>query len=101
MIAVFRHENVRQQPGTSHTSRDRTARRFGLHDLVATPAGQLGTYPPDDFEMFWHILQHLRNIVTEMLQLTAALRTRCLLRMNRLRLTRKVLRQWPSCRRSR
>ena len=42
-------------------------------------------------------LSVLENVFPEMLQLAAALRTRRLLRQNRLRLTRQVFRQRPSC----
>jgi len=53
--------DVRQKPRTSNASLDRSARRFGLHDAIATPASQLGTNVLDDFETGWHVLQDYRR----------------------------------------
>jgi hypothetical protein len=55
------------EPRTSNASLDRSARRFGLHDAIVTPASQPGTNVLDDFETGRHVLQDFRDIFAEML----------------------------------
>ena len=69
-----------QKPWSSNASLDRSARRFGLHDAIATRTSQLRTNLPDHFELLRHILQDLRDIFAERLQLAATVRTSFLLR---------------------
>ena len=95
VIAVFRDQHVRQQSRSGQAARDRTARRFRLHDLVAARAGQLRPHLPDHFEARRNVLQDLRNVFAQRLQLAAAVRTGRLLRQNLPRLARQLFRQRP------
>jgi hypothetical protein len=78
---------MRQQPRSCHPACDRTTRGFRLHDFVASRTGKLRSNLPDHFEVFRHILQRFRNILTELFQLAAAVWTCFLLRQNLARLT--------------
>src|SRR5216110_1407302 len=82
-----------QKSRACHPALDGTARCFRLHDLVTARTGQLRPSLPDHFEMFRYILQHFRNIFTELFQLSAAVWAYFLLRQNPVRLTRQMRRQ--------
>ncbi len=84
---------MRQQSRPGNAARDRTARRFRLHDLVAAAAGQLWPNLPDHFEARRNIFQNFRDIFTKMFQFSATVRASCLLRRIFSCFTRQMLRQ--------
>ena len=79
-----------QQSRAGHSSFDRSTRGLRLHDLVATRTCQLHPNLPDHFEMFWHILQYFRNILTQGLQSTGAVRAGSLFRQDLVRFAREM-----------
>ena len=74
MIAVFRHQHMRQKPGTGHATMDWQARCGRLRDPFAAPARQLRPHMPDDAERARHVVQHLGDVLAERAERTAAFR---------------------------
>lgn len=48
VVTVFRHQHVRQEPGTRKPAGDRSVRRRRLHDPLARCAAELRSYVPDN-----------------------------------------------------
>src|SRR5439155_18633504 len=93
MVAVLRHQHMRQQSRSRHAARDRTGRRFRLHDFVAARASELRTHRADHFETCRNPFQNLRNIFAQRLHLATAVRTSRFLRQDLPHLARQVRRQ--------
>jgi hypothetical protein len=73
VVRSLRDQDVRQQPRTGQASRDRTARRRRLHDLVAAAAGLFGPEVTDDAKVGGNVLQPLRNVLAQRFERTAAI----------------------------
>src|SRR5437899_3752948 len=93
MVAVLRHQHMRQQSRSRHAARDRTGGRFRLHDFVAARASELRTHRADHFETCRNPFQNLRNIFAQRLHLATAVRTSRFLRQDLPHLARQVRRQ--------
>ena len=74
MIAVFGHENMRQQTGAGGTSGNRPIRGGRLNDAVTGGTRELRTNMADHAEAGWHVLKYLSHILTEWLQDAATVR---------------------------
>ncbi len=72
MVAVFRHQHVRQQPGTGASARHRQAGRRRLGDRLAGPAGQFRPLMPDHPERTRHVVEDLGHVGAERAQRAAA-----------------------------
>lgn len=74
MIAELRHDDVGQQPRSSHTAFDGPGRSWSFDNAITAGAGVLRSYVPDDLEALGNILQLLGDIVSEVPQLTSTIR---------------------------
>ena len=68
VVRVLRNENMGKQPRTCHAARDRSTRRFRLHDHIALSATHLRANMPNHLEAGRSPFQHFGNILTEHVQ---------------------------------
>src|SRR5215469_12984047 len=93
MIGILRNQNVRQQPRSSQAVIYWPGFRRRLHDALAARAAQLRAHLANYLESLRHILQHLRDIFTQLAKPAAAIGTDRLLRFASANLARQMLRQ--------
>src|ERR1700676_3551362 len=80
MVTILRDQYMREQPRPSHTTLQRAAWRRGLHDALTTRTCQLHSNVPDHDEALGYALQHLGDVLSQLAQLSAAVRAGFLLR---------------------
>ena len=93
MVTVFGHQHMGDQSGPGHASGNRPTGCRGLNDGVATAAGQLGPNMANDPEAGGHVVEHFRDILTERLEMTAAIRAAGMLRRMNHGIAWQVIRQ--------
>ena len=69
MIAVLGDQDVCKEPWARDATLNRTARRQRLHDPLATGAGELRAYVPDDFEASRNPFEHFRYVFPQFVEL--------------------------------
>lgn len=76
MIAELGYDDVSQQPWSSQAAFDGPGRSWSwsFNDTIASGAGVLRSYVPDNLETLGNILQLLGDIVSEVPQLSSAIR---------------------------
>ncbi len=84
---------MRQQSRPGHASGNQPAGGWCLNDGVAAAAGQLGPNMANHPEAGGHIVEHFGNILTQWLEMTAAIRAARLLRRMNHGVSRQVIRQ--------
>src|SRR5882724_8474335 len=71
MIAILRHEDVREKSRTRQAACDRPAGICGLHDALTTDTGELRAHVADDLVALRNVLNHLADIFAQRPQRTA------------------------------
>ncbi len=74
VIAVFRHQQMREHRRCGTTTRCRHRGRRCLGDRIARLAGVFGPDMPDHLEAARHIVQHLGHVLAELRHATTAVR---------------------------
>jgi hypothetical protein len=93
MIGELGGEHMGQQSRPCHAAIYRPCGRRGLYDQRASCTAQLRTHVADDQEASGNIIQHLGNILAQLPQDAAALRTVLLLRKMGVDFTPQMRRQ--------
>ena len=65
MVAIFRHQQVRQRGRCGTTAWRRHRRRRSLRDGVARIAGKLRPHVTNDLEVPRHVIQHLGDVLAQ------------------------------------
>lgn len=74
MIVVLGDEDAGEQAGAGHAARDRAHRRCRLHHPLALPAGLLQPRRLEHLQLRGDELEHLRHVLADQAQGTAAVR---------------------------
>src|ERR1700741_4855720 len=97
MIAIFRHQQMRQHAGSGTPARRRQRRCRRLSDRLAAPTGVFRPDVPDYSEPARDIVEDLGDVFAKPSHVAAAGRTGAgavVLRLVHGLLTRQVVRQW-------
>ena len=93
MVAELRDDHMGQQTRSGKAALDRPRWRRCFNHAIAACAGELRPHMADDLEAVGDVLELFRDIVTEVPQLAAAIRTAIAVRSVRDHFAREMLRQ--------
>jgi hypothetical protein len=97
MIVVLRDDNMSQEPRAGPAAGNRVIGHRRRHHRVASPARQFLANVPDHFEPAGHVIEGLADLVADLAQRAAAIRTGAWCGMPPI-LSRQMWRQRAPCR---
>jgi len=83
VIAIFAHQNMRQQARARHSLGDGALRRSSLVDRPAGAATIFGTSDAQNPQPCWHEVKHLTDALADQMERTAAAGTDALFNIER------------------